>query len=425
MKKNLIKTSLCTLVFTLLLSLQVVGVYAASFSVSKSKSSVSPGGTFTVSISANGAGQFSVSASNGSVSSGSVWVDGSGSVSVTAGSSGTTTVTVSAVDATGYDESPITGSKSVSVSIKSSSSSNQSAAPQVKAPVEQKKEDTRSKVNTLSSLSVSSGTLSPKFSSSQTTYTVNLTSDVESLDIKATATDSKAKVSGTGTKALKIGTQAFEIVCTAENGSKKSYTINVNVEEKPTVFTQFGDKKLGVLKQLSGVKAPEGYKGTTIQLEGQDVNAWVNEAGTMTLVYLMDEDGNKNFYVVEDGKISGQYQVITVLSKQYTLLSIPESMKEQDNLVSSKVKIGDVEIEGWKFEDKKLNNYSVVYLMNDAGKKSLYVYEGTEGTLQLYTEPTKEGTPVSTYIFIATTVVFAVGCGVLGFMLYKGRKEEE
>lgn len=425
MKKNFIKTSLCTIVLTLFLSFHIVGVNAASFSVSRSKSSVSPGGSFTVSISANGAGQFSVSASNGSVSSSSLWVDGSESVTCTAGSSGSTTVTVTAVDATGYDESPISGSKSVSVSIQSASSnqsSSSSTSSQSQAPTTPKKEDTRSKVNTLSSLTVSSGTLSPKFSSNKTSYTLNLTSEVESLEINAKATDSKAKVSGTGKKALKIGTQAFDITVTAENGSKKTYVINVNVEEKPTVFTQFKDQKLGILKNLSGVKAPNGYKSTNIQLEGQDVQAWTNEASTMTIAYLMNEKGEKTFYVVEDGKVIGQYQTITVLSKEYTLLTIPDSMKQQDGLKSSKVKIGDVEIEGWNFEDEKLHNYSVVYLMNEAGEKGLYVYEGTEGTLQKYTEPTKE-TPTMTYILIGTTTIFALGCAVLGYMLYSSKKK--
>ncbi len=425
MKKNFIKTSLCTLVLALFLSFHIVGVNAASFSVSRSKSSVSPGGSFTVSISAKGAGQFSVSASNGSVSSSSIWVDGSASVTCTAGSSGSTTVTVTAVDATGYDESPISGSKSISVSIQSASSnqsSSSSTSSQSQASTTPKKEDTRSKVNTLSSLTVSSGTLSPKFSSNKTSYTLNLTSEVESLEINAKATDSKAKVSGTGKKALKFGTQAFDITVTAENGSKKTYVINVNVEEKPTVFTQFGDQKLGILKNLSGVKAPNGYKSTNIQLEGQDVQAWTNEAGTMTVAYLMNEKGEKTFYVVEDGKVIGQYQTITVLSKEYTLLTIPDSMKQQDGLKSSKVKIGDVEIEGWSFEDEKLHNYSVVYLMNEAGEKGLYVYEGTEGTLQKYTEPTKE-TPTMTYILIGTTTIFALGCAVLGYMLYSSKKK--
>lgn len=400
-------------------------------------SSVSPGQKFNVTVTglSNIRGKFFVSVRNGSASTSAFFANGSSSQSITVTAGGSGSVSISVLPDTSTDTATLDGtlvtsgaSKSVRIVSKSnnsnssnnsSTSNNSGSSTQNTTP---KKEDTRSKVNTLSSLTVSSGTLSPMFSSNKTSYTLNLTSEVESLEINAKATDSKAKVSGTGKKALKFGTQAFDITVTAENGSKKTYVINVNVEEKPTVFTQFGNQKLGILKNLSGVKAPNGYKSTNIQLEGQDVQAWTNEASTMTIAYLMNEKGEKTFYVVEDGKVIGQYQTITVLSKEYTLLTIPDSMKQQDGLKSSKVKIGDVEIEGWSFEDEKLHNYSVVYLMNEAGEKGLYVYEGTEDTLQKYTEPTQE-TPTMTYILIGTTTIFALGCAVLGYMLYSSKNK--
>lgn len=439
MKKRILKSSIVTLSLSLILALNIIIVGAASFSVSRSASSVSPGGSFTVTISASGAGKFSVSASNGSVSSSSVWVEGSASVTCTAGQSGTTTVTVTAVDATGYDESPISGSKSTSVSVKSpssssgssnsssgssssSNSSSSSSSSNNQNTASQEPEVKKSSEKNLSSLSISEGTLSPKFSASETSYDVELTSDIESITISAKAKDSKAKVSGTGEKALKIGTQAFEVVVTAEDGSKKSYTININVVEKPTVFTNMGDTKLGILKSAVNVEAPEGYKGTEIELEGEKVPAWTNETTGLTLVYLMDEDGNKNFYIVEDGQVSEKYETLTVLGKTYIILTIPDNLKEQDGLKSSKVKIGDLEIDGWSFEDEALNNYSVVYLMNDAGEKGLYTYEGTEGTLQKYTA-VEEKDNTLTYVFIGTTVVFAVSTAAVGYLYLSFKKK--
>lgn len=41
------------------------------------------------------------------------------------------------------------------------------------------------------------------------------------------ATDSKSTVTGTGTKSLKVYSNAFNIVVTAENGSKKTYTVTI------------------------------------------------------------------------------------------------------------------------------------------------------------------------------------------------------
>ena len=78
--------------------------------------------------------------------------------------------------------------------------------------------------NNLSSLSVSEGNIS--FFKDITTYSLNV--DKDSIIISATAVDSKAKVSGTGKKTLKYGNNTFNVVVTAEDGSKKTYTINVN-----------------------------------------------------------------------------------------------------------------------------------------------------------------------------------------------------
>lgn len=79
--------------------------------------------------------------------------------------------------------------------------------------------------NNLSSLSVSAGTLN--FNKSTTSYTVIVDNNVTSVTINATAEDSKASVSGTGTKNLKVYSNTFNIIVTAENGSKKTYKVNV------------------------------------------------------------------------------------------------------------------------------------------------------------------------------------------------------
>ena len=84
----------------------------------------------------------------------------------------------------------------------------------------------KSSVNTLSNLKVD-GTTVPGFSSSKTSYTIGDKSQ-SSIVISANATDSKATISGTGTKSLKYGKNTFNISVSAENGSKRTYSIIVN-----------------------------------------------------------------------------------------------------------------------------------------------------------------------------------------------------
>ena len=50
----------------------------------------------------------------------------------------------------------------------------------------------------------------------------------------------------------------------------------------------------------------------------------------------------------------------------------------------TKVKVDGKEFTGWTFDDKNLENYALIYVMNDAGKYVYYQYEKTQNTLQLY-----------------------------------------
>lgn len=86
--------------------------------------------------------------------------------------------------------------------------------------------DNRSSDNNLKELSVNQGTL--RFKENTTSYNVNVDTDITSIEIKGNPKDSKSKITGTGVKNLKLGNNRFNITVTAENGSTKTYTINVN-----------------------------------------------------------------------------------------------------------------------------------------------------------------------------------------------------
>ncbi len=58
-------------------------------------------------------------------------------------------------------------------------------------------------------------------------YSFEVPSTVESVKISANPVNSKAKVSGDGTVNLKAGSNVLEIVVTAENGDKRTYSVNI------------------------------------------------------------------------------------------------------------------------------------------------------------------------------------------------------
>lgn len=87
---------------------------------------------------------------------------------------------------------------------------------------------TQSSDNTLSGITVSESTLNPEFSSDNTSYTVNVTGSIESIDINATLNDDRATiVSGTGTHKLNVGNNPISIHVKSESGASLYYNINV------------------------------------------------------------------------------------------------------------------------------------------------------------------------------------------------------
>lgn len=434
--------SVCIILITVFMLINIKTVYAAS-SISFSSSSPKVGESLRVTVSVPNVNTVDLKATvSGCGTNGTIQiVDGSmtgnpktfsGSVTVTPTSTGTITVAISDSSNAVLNGSYVSvgGSRRITVSNKqsssnSSSSSSNNSTSSSNTTTTQEPEVKKSSEKNLSSLSVSEGTLSPKFSSGTTTYKVDLTSETESLTISAKAKDSKAKVSGTGKKELKIGENNFTVTVTAEDGSKKTYTISVYVTEKPTQFVKLGNQNLGILNDLSKTDVPKGFEKSTIKIDNKDVTALKNKDMGLTLLYLQNEDESTGFYIydVDNNKVLSKYQTVTVSGKTYVLMNAPDNLEAIQDLKTATIKIGDVELSGWKFEDEALSHYTLVYLMNEAGETQLYTYEDTEGTLQKYTPVEEENDNTLTYVFIGTTALFVVSTVVLGYMYISFKKK--
>lgn len=213
---------------------------AASLSVKASKSSVSPGESFTVTVTlSDAAGPVSATVSGGSGSLAKEWLENSSkSFTCTAGSSGTVTITASGTVgdfATGND---VTVRNSTSVTIvvptpqpeptpapkpsnntsnnnSSGNSSNNNTSTTVK----------KSDNSNLSSIQIAEGVISPEFSKTVKEYTINVPYEVTKLSIAATPEHSKGTVTINGNDELKVGENLIEIIVTAEDSSTDKYTI--------------------------------------------------------------------------------------------------------------------------------------------------------------------------------------------------------
>ncbi len=87
-----------------------------------------------------------------------------------------------------------------------------------------------SNVNTLDTIIVSAGTLSPSFSSDVTSYDLEVPSGTTALTVGATQTDNNASITGTGDYTLDGSDLTITITCTSQAGSAKEYSILVKEE---------------------------------------------------------------------------------------------------------------------------------------------------------------------------------------------------
>ncbi len=182
--------------------------------------------------------------------------------------------------------------------------------------------DTRSKNNYLSSLVVSNTNIS--FNRDTLVYNLSTTSD--NVQISATKDDNKASVTGTGRFNLNYGTNTYRVNVTAENGSTRTYTININRED--TRSSNNNLKSLTLSKgNLNFNKSTTTYNvdvdkdTTSVKIEAslEDVKAsFENGFGPRTInlnpgnntiyIKVRNEIGNVKTYTIninrEDGKSS-------------------------------------------------------------------------------------------------------------------------
>lgn len=238
----------------------------------------------------------------------------------------------------------------------------------------------------LSELTISQGTLSPEFKPETTEYSVSLAKDVTTLSISAKANDAKASVSGTGEQTVKAGVNELSVTCTAEDGTTRTYIIKASVDETPTSFIPYNDKKLGVVRDTSSLSIPTGFEELKITLDGQEIVAWKNPLNNLIIVYMIDDANEKNFYLFDEknNQITSAYKPMALLGRNIAVIDIPVELQTKNGLKFQEVEVDGVKLQGWVFEDSAFANYTLLYVMDEQGKMVYYLHEKSENTLQLY-----------------------------------------
>lgn len=423
MRRNtILKKITCYGLLLMIMSLLLVRQTQAAggLSISASSSAVSEGGTFTVTVKAGS--DYFVAGLNLSVSGGTI-VENLGRKSLDQGETTTARIKLTGdscvVSVSGTAASYTTeteGSASASVTVKKKAASKPSGTTTNKPSGTTANQPTKSSDNKLSSITLSEGTLSPIFDPGTTSYKVELPSTAATVRIDAKANDSKASVTGTGEKTLNAGDNVIELICTAENGSANTYTVNVYVDETPFVYTTYGEDRLGVVRNQTNIGIPATYEEVTVDLEEQEVLAYHSGQSGLTIVYLVDETGEKNFYIFEEEKgITSVFRPVSLLGRNLILYDLTDEEQIREYMTMQELTIDGISVKGWVYDVDGYEDYALIPVMNEFGEKVIYQYEKTENTLQLYkefVEPLTEEPEERTKIDILYLYIAAAAAGV-------------
>ena len=118
--------------------------------------------------------------------------------------------------------------------------------------------------NKLSGITIDGYSLTPTFCKDTEKYDLVVYSSVSSVNIRATAIDSKATVSGAGTISLGSGTTIVKIVVKAENGDTRTYQVSIakgNGNGSTTIVSPSTGSSTG--SQSGSTVGPGGSTGTS------------------------------------------------------------------------------------------------------------------------------------------------------------------
>lgn len=379
--KNIMKICFLVVIFFI----GIINVNATgNYTISLSSTSVTKGKSVTLYIKANNcAGRFDISSSDSTVASISEtysFIDNAtNTITISGLNSGTATITVKASDVTDYDGNTVSGTKTLTLKVNNSTSSNNSSLSQQKDNNNSQTE--KSNDATLKSLSIDDANISPKFKSDILEYNVEVESGVEKLKINATPNNNKATVSGAGEVNVKEGLNKISISVTAEDGSRKTYTINITVKEKEPIIVKINGKNYTIIKKEEELPEVDLFEKTKVKIGEEEVAAYYNSDLKIYLVGLRDDKNNIGMYIYDTDKNTyTRYNWITIGD---VTLYLKDAPKKLENFTKYKETINNISIDLYKLNNNE--KIGLIYGTNvKTGNIGWYIYDKDDETLARY-----------------------------------------
>lgn len=404
--------------------LPTMPVYASgTVTVALSASSVNVGDTVTVTATPSGPSGENVSASltftfdatklSYSSSSQEASYDGNGTVTVSGAKSASITLTATAA---GSAKVTAAGSNLVAVS-DGTTSYGEATAGGATITVNGSAAETTDNANlsgdnSLQSLTLSQGTLSPAFKYNTTSYTASVGADVTSITVDAKTSNEKATIESiSGNENLVDGKNAIKIVVKAENGTTATYTVVVtkgaaastttseseSEENTASESTEGVDSTGGIvvnetaynISEDFGTSAiPEDFSETTVNYQGKDYRGIAYDKGNVVMLYLVPEEGEGTgaFFVYDQSAGSFySFTKITYGEKYLIALLAPQDTVIPSAYAQAQLDLGDTgSVTAYQqvSEDGTVSEFFLFYAINNDGTEGWYQYDSAEGTYQ-------------------------------------------
>ena len=263
----------------------------------------------------------------------------------------------------------------------------------------------KEKESRLSSLSIAGYDI--KFNKDNQNYSISVEPTVNSINISAKAMSNRASISGTGSKEIDLDGGIFEITCTAENGTKKTYTINVMVIDKNPINIKIDGIDYTVVKSTKQLVAPTNSVEGKITIKEMEIPSYTNDKTKLTIVGIKNAEGNI-YYATYDADTYNLYNE----NKSSELLLFIGS-KELEGYEATTLNINKKNYSAYKLNER----FAIVYAIDlNSGESGYYKYDKKDNTFQ-YFEIDEESSGIN-ILLITTISLGIISLGSIGYILY-------
>ena len=294
----------------------------------------------------------------------------------------------------------------------------------IKIMTQEELEATYSKDNYLKSLSVEGFEITPEFDKDVADYSVVVPENTKEITINAAVNDSKSDLSGVGTVEVTQGTNTFQIVVRAQNGSERTYNLIVEVKDENPINVTIDNQDYTVVKIKEYLPSANAYQETTVNINDFEIPAYKSELTGFVLVGLKDSSGNINLYIYDEENNS--YKVYNEL--KFTNITIyPKDTKEILNgYKSGEITINEIQIPAYFVSES--SRFAIIYGVNvETGEEGFFKYDKKNQTAIKYDDEMinllMEKNKLYTYIIFGFIGVFILMFIIL-IVIVKNKKKK-